>query len=353
MKRNVGLDIIKSLAILFVVCVHFFLNTNFYSAPMEGTSMLFQLTCRWVFIICVPLFLIVTGYLQSEKEPSITYFKKISPILGIYLFYSLVSVLLRVVYFGEQGSVFKWTAAIFSFQANGYAWYVNMYIGLFILAPFLNVIFKHFRQKKEHQILLLAMVFLTVLPGFTNAFPFIPGQAGHAILPSYWVDFYPVTYYFIGCYIKKYQVVVNRALAVMMFAGITVLATILTFYFSWDKTFTYVVGDYASLLVTVQAVAFFLIFYKIDLSNKYLRGLFGLIGAVSLDIYLCSYVTDRFVYKFVMENLFTSQPQIILFALPAVAVSFTIALIAAVTRKKATGAVVKMLAGTRPGGREV
>lgn len=350
MRRSVGLDIIKSLAILFVVCVHFFLNTNFYNVPIEGLNMFLQLTCRWIFIVCVPLFLIVTGYLQSEKELSIDYFKKITAILGIYLFYSLASVLMKAVYFDEQGSIFKWVAAILGFQANSYSWYVNMYIGLFLLIPFLNLIFKHLRQKKEHQILLLAMMFLTVLPGFVNSNPIIPGHASHNLLPSYWVEFYPVTYYFIGCYIKKYQTEISRVFAVVVFLGLAVLETVMTFYFSKGQTFTYVVGDYGSLLVAVQAVAFFLIFYKTDLRNKFVRGLLGIVSAVSLDIYLCSYLTDQLVYRFVMDRLFISQAQVFLFAVPAVAVSFIVALVVAVVRKKTTGAITRITAGTRARG---
>lgn len=342
-KRAFGLDIIKSFAILFVVGVHFFLNTNFYNVSIEGISMIFQLECRWIFIICVPLFLLLTGYLQANKELSIDYFKKIIFILGIYLFYSLASIIMKVVYFGQQGSIMKWVSEILGFQANGYSWYINMYIGLFVLTPFLNIIFNNIKQKKQHQILLLAMVFLTLLPGFLNSIPLIPGRASYSILPDYWINFYPVTYYFIGCYLRKYQVIVNKAFAIVVFIGITVLETILTYYFSWGKTFTYVIGDYGSLLVAIQAVSFFLIFYKTNINNKYARGLLGLISAVSLDIYLCSYLTDQIIYNFVMEKIFISQQQVILIAVPTVAISFTIAFIVAVIRYRLTGAASKLL----------
>ena len=69
-KRVAGLDIIRALAVLFVISVHYFKNTIFYSIPMTGKTMIILNSLRWLFFICVPLFMILTGYLSRNKEPN-------------------------------------------------------------------------------------------------------------------------------------------------------------------------------------------------------------------------------------------------------------------------------------------
>ena len=66
-SRNSGIDIVKSIAIIFVICVHFFLNTKFYETNILGSNMFLQVIIRWLTFICVPLFLITTGFLQAKK----------------------------------------------------------------------------------------------------------------------------------------------------------------------------------------------------------------------------------------------------------------------------------------------
>ena len=53
--RNVGLDIIRSFAILFVIAGHFLMNTSFNSSIFEGGSLFIQAVAKMLFIIGVPI----------------------------------------------------------------------------------------------------------------------------------------------------------------------------------------------------------------------------------------------------------------------------------------------------------
>ena len=66
-KRNVNLDLTRCAAVFSVVAVHFFLNSGFYGTPIVGGKMLLSTILRTVFMVCVPLFLLLTGYLMSGK----------------------------------------------------------------------------------------------------------------------------------------------------------------------------------------------------------------------------------------------------------------------------------------------
>lgn len=68
MKRIFGLDLIRFLAIFSVISVHFFLNNGFYSFPVKGGRMFISINLRWLFFSGVPLFLLLTGYLNNKKR---------------------------------------------------------------------------------------------------------------------------------------------------------------------------------------------------------------------------------------------------------------------------------------------
>ena len=89
-KRSVSMDIIRCFALLFVVSVHFFLNNGFYDVPVYGARMYIMTLMRSFFMICVPLFMILSGYLMCNKKLGKGYYKKIIYILGIYLFADFV-----------------------------------------------------------------------------------------------------------------------------------------------------------------------------------------------------------------------------------------------------------------------
>lgn len=171
-QRIIGIDVIKVVAVFFVISVHFFLRTNFYDQDLtSGENLFIQSFLRWIFYICVPLFVVATGYLQSKKEISSKHYKGLLPVLGVYIFYSVATIFVRIHFFDEKASFINWVYKILRFEADGYSWYVNMYIGLFLLIPFLNLIHNNLKSKKEHIILIGTLIFLCGLPSFFNNMP--------------------------------------------------------------------------------------------------------------------------------------------------------------------------------------
>ena len=86
-KRDIGIDIVKTIAILSVVGVHFFLNTRFYRVDLNNTNLFLQTAIQQICLTCIPLFVMSTGYLNNNTKINKSYFKKILPIIYIYLLY--------------------------------------------------------------------------------------------------------------------------------------------------------------------------------------------------------------------------------------------------------------------------
>ena len=67
-NRLYNLDIIRILAFILLVSVHFFLNTGFYTTTPTGIRFDIAVIFRNLSMSCIPLFLIITGYLHCDKE---------------------------------------------------------------------------------------------------------------------------------------------------------------------------------------------------------------------------------------------------------------------------------------------
>ena len=88
--RDVRLDIIRIFSLFCVIAVHFFLNSGFYNEIVIGKKMYIMSIIRSFFIICVPMFIMLTGYLVNGKTLSKKYYKGIIKILIIYLICSII-----------------------------------------------------------------------------------------------------------------------------------------------------------------------------------------------------------------------------------------------------------------------
>ncbi len=107
MKRKDGdlnLDITRIIAFFCVPGIHFFQNSGFYDEPIKGVSMYSMVYLRTLCAICVPLFILITGYLMSMKivelKPNalLGFYKRLIPILaGYYLSTCIIFVARKVI----------------------------------------------------------------------------------------------------------------------------------------------------------------------------------------------------------------------------------------------------------------
>lgn len=287
---------------------------------------------RWLFFLCVPLFLLLTGYLKSNVEIGKKgYYKGLIRIIVSYIFISLVALLFRRFYLNENITFLKAMTDLFNFEAVGYAWYINMYIGLFVLIPFLNILYKGLKSKKNKQYLILSLLAITSLSPIFNM-----GRVNGVylkIIPDWWNDIYPLVYYFIGCYIKEYQVSLNPKKGWLSFFAILIVETIATYIYSYGVHFgSGFFGGYNCLATVVLASILFVLLYKTDCSKKWIVKPISLISEISLDIYLFSWISDKIIYP--MLNDFFGRPKLYWnYFIIIILATFTLATIFALLKK--------------------
>ena len=283
--RFVGLDLIRSFAILFVITGHFFINADFGGISYCNWEMFLLAAGRRLFSISVPLFLIITGYLNWDKRLTKKYYNSGIKVIMSYLIISLVTIIFLIYHNHVNLTFSQWLFKVTNFTAISYGWYIEMWIGLFLLTPFLNTLW-HSLETRQHQIILIVTLLLTALPNFVNR-PYM------WLLPDFWTFMYPILFFYIGTYIRQYQPIVKRYILLPTLIVLCMVNPIINLILSKEEMTP---GNPFAVMGVLIATVFFLGFYRIQINKVSIRFILAKIAVYSLDMYLVSYMFDILYY---------------------------------------------------------
>lgn len=304
-KRTASLDIARLSALFCVISLHFFLYNGFYGEPCTGWKMYLLTLLRCSFMVCIPLFLLLTGYLLGGRRFTKKHYLGIDKTLGVYLLCAVICVAMKKYYF-EMPEV-TWFN-VFDFTGCTYGWYVEMYLGLYLMIPLLNLIWEGLPEKRQRQALVLGSVAVTLLPSVVNVFDWTtPGaladpslaQRYYQLIPRYWTSLYPITYYFIGRYLRDYPVKMKKSVNAAAFALSLVLFGSFAFYQSGTGVFSSGTWqNWESLLLLPCGVLLFLFFVNLNTARlgRLPREGLGTLSDVSFGAYLLSCLFDKMFY---------------------------------------------------------
>ncbi len=357
-RRNSSLDLIRIVAVFSVLSVHFFLHNGFYSesvagmgpiegifnyltthdsAALHGPSMFVMVTMRTLFSVCVPMFLILTGYLMSNKTLSKGYYKGIRKTLIIFVIASVLCMAFKAIhenpvaktafYNFNLPSMFSaihkdgayslkaYLLSIFDFTGANYSWYIEMYIGLFLMAPFLNLAYHKLESKKNKQILLATFIFITAVPTIFNIFNFdtatwwvtpTENDTFQKLIPAFWMSLYPITFYFTGSYIREYGI----KLRTRSMVGVLCVSLFLFSAFNWFRSYG---GGFKSGIYVywygfepyVLSTLIFTLLSRVKSDNwkPGVKLVLWKISDLALGIYLMSFVFDELIYQVLRDNV--------------------------------------------------
>lgn len=306
--RSPAMDVIRCIALLSVISVHFLWNNGFYEYPVAGIRMSVMTMLRSACMICVPLYMMLSGYLLKNKELNKDYLLRVVKILFVYVATSLICIAFKVLVQHKNITPAGLVAQLLGYDASEYAWYVEMYLGLFLLIPFLNILYKALETQKRRQQLLAVLITLTLLPRLMNIFRlgslswWLRPSSNHnytQLIPEWWMRLFPITYYFLGSYLRDYPLKLKCLPHLALTVAATVLFGLFNVYRSYGENF--VQGgwsDWNSFIVAVQTVLVFT-FLQNRSYDKIRPGAAKALAKISewsLGAYLVSSAFDDLVY---------------------------------------------------------
>ena len=292
-KRDVNLDFIRCIALFFVMGVHFCTHCDIYNAGYTGLTLFVTETLRTMYVPALALFLMINGYFQNRKKLSAKYYLGILKLFEMYLLCSVLNMLYSHFYLGEELTLHSFLSGIINFTGTEYGWYVLLYNGLFLLIPFLNIIYNSLEKRGHKRILILSLFFLSALPSsFLNAFS--------NLCAYWWQRIWPILFYFMGAYAAEYRHELEGKKW-----GRWYLAALLVFslynYFFYDVTdfatqsFRYSHESLQNAVMT-PLVFLFALNVKLDRCPEFLKKFMATVSNYSYGVFLFTSVTDSFIY---------------------------------------------------------
>lgn len=304
-KRQSNFELMRIVSMLFVVMWHVILHSNLYNST--GATKFFLEFLILIGIVHINSFIIVTGYFQSDKQFK---WRKFFQTFSITWFYkAIIAIIFFIVIPGliSKGELLK---ELLPLDFRDY-WYINCYLLLYLLSPFINKLISNLCQKDYRKLLILLFIVFSIIPFISNQGTV--QNNGYTIVQFIFM-------YLIGAYLKKYPIDNNRHFKnysknkkqiAFLFLAITFLIfnfMMLNFskiLFSFDSKILNEIGTfifnnnslYSNPFVIVQSIFYFLFFSTMNFSSKKIN----YIARYTLDVYLIheSYYILKFLYKWV------------------------------------------------------
>ena len=294
-KRNLNLDFIRLFALLCVPCMHGLDNTGLYTVHLGSITELFLMVLRIAITVSIPFYIMLTGYLCNRKKLSLRYYLGYVRIYLIYVLCSIPCLFLEYFHKHSLTGVRDMVGAVVNFSACGYAWYIMMYTGLFIMIPFLNMMYHGCASKRQKQVLIASFFALSILPSLIKMY---------FQLYSLRLDrLYPICYYFTGAYLSEYMPRTSAKKAGACFFGFLAAYSVF-FYFNYHGEGSALLDVYQTAWeIYILGVLGFIFLFKLPLERIPLgfKKLIMKVSDLTLATYLLTWIPDGITYPIMVR----------------------------------------------------
>ncbi len=289
-KYDPRLDLIRAVSTLCVLFAHFIDFTGIYEIDIPIAQRALGVWLRMLLGCCVGMFLMLTGWLCSEKKLSGRYYLGFLRIYEIFLISSVFTFLYQIFVEHEQLSLSYMIGSIINVYSCPYAWYLLMYMGLFLMIPFLNLAFNGLETDRQRLVLVGTFLYLSILPSALNM--------KMQLLSVWWKNLYPIAYYYTGAYLRRRRprLPVPKLLALLV-ASVSAFVALDYALYGPSGSWAIVVTYHDSWQCYITAVISFLLLLRLgEQMPARLGSAAKRLAELSLAVYLLSGITDAYIY---------------------------------------------------------
>ena len=293
-ERNLNLDLIRCVALLMVPIMHSLDHTGLYDQQLYGAANQSMIAVKTLFTTCIPLYVMLSGFLNNRKALSARYYLGLIRILGVYLICGIACLAFEQCSGIAHRSPAEMVSALVNFSCCDYAWYIMMYFGLFLMIPFLNMAYHGLTTRKQKLVLVATFLALSVLPSLLNLY--------FQLYSLWWTRLYPLCYYFTGAYLSEYMPKAKPgkwAAALLAFLA----AYSVFFYFHYDANGAALIGVYQDTFpVYILSVLLIVILFRLPLGTVPgpVAAILRKVSDLTLPAYLLTWITDSLIYPRLM-----------------------------------------------------
>lgn len=323
--RIAGLDLLKTIAIFMVICIHVPLTqTNFMETGRIGKCVQYAIRLA---IECVPIFVFVNGFLLFGKRSFDikAHVHKMVKMLVLLLIWCGIYVVLYACMWGEPitlHNIIKYTLTMeVGYLPTGLLWYLRNLLMLYILFPVLKFLYDEKQELFKYMFAVVA--FFSVGLNFIELLTQLYYQFGTSenvqYIYTFIVRYNPLTnttllfYFMAGGMAIKHVEQLKQIKVIVLGVIAWGLAFAYGFVMSKLSGVTYNEGfNYSTIFLFFIILALFSISLRYEDKGKWYKRLIQTIGANTLGIYLIHIFVINFVGIFIPNERILQRCSIVL-----------------------------------------
>lgn len=276
----------------FIIVFHMIINTggNLLGYTTGWTKIILELICM-IIIVHVNSFVLISGYFQYNKKNSL---KKVISLVGMAWFYEFI---ISLIFFITKKHTFTFLEIIRILSPLEYSnnWFLVVYIALYLISPYLNIVIENLSKKEHERLIILLFIMFSVISTVTNQKTF--SNTGFTLIHFMYI-------YIIGAYLKKHNFRKNSFLNKYSISKQRIIL-LLIFLFLGITNFLIYEGSkylpkiihlntieeickiiktnlfyYQNPILIIQSIAYFLLFETLEFQNRIINKIASLTFAV-------------------------------------------------------------------------
>lgn len=283
-NRNSSFELMRILSMIFIVIGH----TLSWGGVTDSANDFLKLIIYIIYaliVVHVNSFVLLTGYYQVQSRFKI---KKVINILILMLFYRIFCLIIAInlnwiQYVGIKDLILKIVPL-----SNFSYWYLNVYVVLYLISPYLNIFVNNTSKKKYGIFLIILFIFCSIITRTTMQ-EFIANEDGYSLIHFIFM-------YLVVGYLRKYDgtinfKVLNKRITTMdksnIFLIIYFIIGIIKFLLNYLGTNNNILLEFVNVrlkysfdrliyddpLVILQSISYFLFFKNLKIKSRIINAL--------------------------------------------------------------------------------
>lgn len=288
--RDSNYELLRIISMLFIVTWHVIIHGKLIEQTTGAINFVMNAIILLV-IVHVSLFMLITGYYQSQSKLKLK--KIINLILEIWFYNFIINTVLYITGLIEYSNI-EYLCKISFFDFTSY-WYIQCYLIIYLLSPFINRYINSCSRVELKKVILVLLCCFSFIPFITGNLSYkTTGFTVSQYLVLYLVGAYIRKYDLNNTFISKFNKNQKRLIYIVIFIMSWVI-NLMMYYFSttlisFDSNILNYFGNtllsfkyfYSNPFVIIQAISIFMFFGTLNFKNKFINN----IGTLMLGVYL-------------------------------------------------------------------
>ena len=307
--RQSNFELMRIISMIMIVMWHLIFHGNLIDTAQGTTKFILEFLIL-LGAVHVNSFVIVTGYFQCDKNFSL---KKLISLINTTWFYKVLFLIIALAIGTIPITKLEIFQELLPIDMRDY-WYINCYLVLYIISPYLNILIKKITQQQYRKLIIIGFYIFSIIPIITNNATV--SNNGYTVINFCYL-------YLIGGYLRKYPIrenlhfknySKNKVQCIFLFMSVFMLfLNFICYQFSkdlmvMDNSIIRQVGSnffvnyrsFSNPLVILQTVFYFLYFSTLTVKSNIINK----ISKNTLDVYLIheNYYVLHLIYNYMKTS---------------------------------------------------